>query len=207
MKNKMMHRVLMGTLLVSCATFSRASEGQKYFVGGAIANVQGSIRTLTNNSMGYNINGGMEFAFQEKLDLRVSAAINFLPGKSHDGLNFGLRGYQIATDLVFATPLEHLDLVLGMSAQRWQYQLTIEDNVQNPYVSNTTGAVVWPESKSYTFVPGTKLGLRIGAEYKITPHVLTELLIQQTELGSMNGDPSFYNKNPSWVQLGVKYTF
>jgi len=207
MNMTMMHRVLLGSLLVSSATVSRAGDEPKFFVGAALANVQGSIKTLTNNSMGYEINGGVEFAFQEKMNLRTTAAINLLPGKSQGGHNFGLRGYQVAADLVFASPFPHTDFILGLSAQRWQYQLTLDEGVDNPYVSQNTGSVVWPASSAYSFVPGVKLGFRMGAEYKINDHVLVELLFQQTELGSMNGDPSFFNKNPSWLQVGVKYTF
>jgi len=62
-------------------------------------------------------------------------------------------------------------------------------------------------ANSFDQVMGTKLGVRLGMEYRILPNLSASLLLQQTELGSNNNESHKLNITPAWLELGVKYHF
>ncbi len=129
--------------------------------------------------------------------LRTSLGINYLPGRTHDwGGKASLTGYYLATDVYVNSGLKNLQFITGISLNKWRA------SVELPGVID--------ESQS---VPGIKFGGRIGFAYQMTPALSLDGVLQVVELGHdlfmMDPMPSAGAKglNPSWFQLGVRYSF
>jgi hypothetical protein len=59
-----------------------------------------------------------------------------------------------------------------------------------------------------TSVPGLKLGLRLGADYKFTKNLSAQVLFQTTELGRITSlAGQLPTMNPSWLEFGITYKF
>lgn len=202
---KMIHfkRALTGLALLLMAGPVAEAQDTKFFVGGGLMANLDSAKAITNKTMAFNIQGGMDFKFQEKLVFRPGFQVNFFPGAEKAGVKTSMRSYQVFGDFVYPTGLvDNLNFSFGLSVNRYLYDSTFADP------SSFDPEFQWAPTDSYTQVYGTKLGFRVGVDYRIQRNFSVELLFQQTELGSPVGDDQHYaNQNPAWIQVGARFHF
>jgi len=188
--------------------------------------------------------GGAALGAQATLDLpfeglegRLGLQGTLLPGRQHGSARTDLRHIQCSGDLVFATRFPGLKGILGLSANRYsvtnsgsetfEIRETVIPNLLKPTVEyNKIPVSVWEVTTEDA--AGLKLGLRLGAEYRLTSHLSVQALFQVTELGGGESqlDPNLpsttpanqkdalkflrFNRgavNPSWLQVGARWTF
>jgi len=203
-------RVTLGIAALALpSVMAHAADGPNFFVGGALLGALDSTKSVTHSSTGIAITGGTEFRSSEgSYAFRPGLAIYSLPGSAKDGVKTSLTDFQVYGDIVFNSGIKDLSFTAGLSVQRWYYKTTADVGVASPLGLDDKG-----------FHPGTKLGVRLGAEYRINKNVSAELLFQQVDFGSKDGDPkgntdpstgallSGDNVFPAWIQVGVKYHF
>lgn len=188
-------RISLGIVALALpSVMAHAADGPTFFAGGGLIGALDSTKVATHSSLGFNVTGGMDFRIADgSYGFRPGIAINFLPGSEKDGVKTSLTDFQVYGDIVFDSGVKNLSFTAGLSVQRWYYKTTYN------------AALAMPEDKG--FLNGTKLGLRAGAEYRFNSNLTAELMLQQTELGSKDGEARYNNVNPGWLQVGVKYHF
>jgi hypothetical protein len=214
-------RISLGIVALALSSvMAHAADGPTLFVGGGLLGALDSTKTVTHSTLGFNVTGGADFrAADGTYGFRPGVAIYVLPGSTQDGVKTSLTNFQVYGDVVFDSGIKNLSFSGGLSVQRWYYKTTADAGVVSPLGFDDKG-----------FLNGTKLGLRLGVEYRFSKSFTAELLFQQTELGSKDGDAkgNVYssngnfppptpaqegalingtNTNPAWLQVGVKYHF
>jgi len=193
--------------LLSLLALPLAAQDTGFSVGGGLIAAPktyfGAYDKVVNNNLGYYVNGAYTVKTAETdLTGRFTASLSSMPGKSRDnGLKTSLSLFQVSADLVFPVGVEGLSGVFGVSLNKFSVSNTGTESVTTSDVANH-----FPVKDG----AGIKGGFRIGAEYAITKNVKAELVLQQTELGGQNGaDPvkRAGGVNPSWLNLGVRYSF
>jgi len=184
---------------------AHAADGPAFFVGGGLIGALDSAKVVTHSTLGLNLTGGADFRVADgTYGFRPGIAINFLPGSAKDGFKTSLTGFQAYGDIVFNSGIKDLSLIGGLSIQRWYYKSTAD---ASSGMTSDKG-----------FIAGPKLGLRVGLEYRFDKNLTAELLFQQSDLGSQDGDTkgnvdasgnlvNGLNVLPAWIQVGVKYHF
>ena len=119
---------------------------------------------------------------------RASLGYQFLPGSEDNGLKQSLTSFQLAGDIFIASPWKDLQLITGLSV--------------NKYKVKSEAASFGSETET---VKGTKLGARLGLEYRFSPTWSGQLMVQMTELGTDAAATT--GVNPSWIQAGAKFHF
>lgn len=202
------------------SVMAHAADGPNFFVGGGVIGALDATKTVTHSTLGFNLTAGADYRMGDgSYGFRPGVAINFLPGSAQDGVKTSLTNFQVYGDVLFDSGIKNLSFSAGLSVQRWYYKTTADAGIVSPLQLDDKG-----------FLNGTKLGLRLGMEYRFNKSFSAELLFQQTDFGSKNGDPkgNVYSSNgnfppptpaqegtlingtnvtPSWLQLGVKYHF
>jgi opacity protein-like surface antigen len=202
------------------SVMAHAADGPNFFVGGGLLGALDSTKTITHNSLGFNITGGTEVRSSDgTYGFRPGVAVYFLPGSEKEGVKTSLNNFQIYGDIVFDSGIKNLAFTAGLSVQRWYYKTTAAAGIVSPLQLDDKG-----------FLNGTKLGLRLGVEYRVNKNISAELLFQQTDFGSKDGEAkgnvystngnfppptpaqegtliSGSNATPAWIQMGVKYHF
>lgn len=214
-------RISLGIVALALpSVMAHAADGPNYFVGGGLIGALDATKTVTHSTLGFDLTGGADFRSADgTYGFRPGVAINFLPGSAKDGVKTSLTNYQVYGDVIFDSGIKNLSFSAGLSIQRWYYKTTADAGVVSPLALDDKG-----------FLPGTKLGLRLGAEYRFNKSLTAELLFQQTDFGSKDGNTrgntysttgnfppptpaqegtliNGTNVTPSWIQVGVKYHF
>jgi hypothetical protein len=132
----------------------------------------------------------------------------------NDGLKQTLFGWRLGADLRYKSPLKGLTLFAGFNVNWWDGERFSDGRVRDiddldHYWPIPTGP--WPEGKA-------KMGLRFGAEYRITKHWGiswdTSVASWMSRDGESQGhDTLTYNRaykginpvNPSWMNFAVQY--
>lgn len=178
----------------------------KWFVGGSLLTQLDSAKNVTNSTLGYGLNLGMDFQFTG-YTFRAGFGATELSGSSRSGAvyeNFAqdadtgdvyaygaptawtnktsLRNYQFFGDFIIPSGYEKLDFTFGVSLNRWFYNATV--------TPDNFGAYTVTGHTKNDHIPGLKGGLRIGAEYRFTKNLSAELLFQIVELGNEEGGKS-----------------
>jgi len=215
MNSKLISRLALGAILATGAGVLRAQDGlsSKFSISGSLGLGTDSLNDITNygtswfNPAAYNF----DFGYTGKLagttvPFRTSIGANFMPGGTYeirdDGILIGsearttLRGYYLAGDLfIDSRIISNLQFILGASLNKW----TVTEKVDGV-------------SEKYS-IKGIKFGGRFGLDYKISDNLSFNAIFQFTELGhsSLLEDPmpdaGTYTLNPSWLQLGFKFSF
>lgn len=194
--------------LLSLLALPLAAQSTGFSVGGALIYAPkayfGALDKVTHNDSGFLITGAYTLkASDSDVAGRVSVSYATLPGKAHGalGLSTDLNLLQLSGDVIFPTSVSNLSGVVGLSLNSY--------SVKNSGVESATASDVdnhFPVKDG----KGLKGGFRVGVEYAFTKAVKAEILLQQTELGGQNAhDPVLRigGVNPSWLQLGVSYSF
>ncbi len=222
MKN--MKKIGLGVAAVLLLAPSLKAGDGKAFLGGGVTFANDSLRKVTNQTPGLNLNGGWDYTLPDtNTTFRMGLGLNILSGKEgtynyiYDPNNLSvpvstisktsLYNVQGTVDLLIGTPWEKAKIVTGLSVNLWRYQAA------SRYVPGSPGAGdIVPSPHPYDLqgskAPGDlKVGFRIGLDYQVNKAWSGELLLQMVEFGATNGDSRTNAFNPSWLQLGVKYHF
>jgi len=216
MNSKLINSLALGVILAIGAGTLNAQDtlAGRFSLSGSVGLGTDSLDDITHygttwwNPAAYNFDIGYTGKLAgTTVPFRVSLGANFMPGGSYairDETNVllgaesrnTLRGYYLAGDLFIDSRISSsMQFILGASLNRW----TVTQ--KNDGVS---------EKHS---IKGIKFGGRFGLDYKISDQLSFNVIFQVTELGHSAAleDPmpsaGPYTWNPSWLQLGVKYSF
>ena len=198
----------------------QAAEG-KAFLGGGLTFANDSLRKVTNNSLGLNLNGGWDYTLADtNTTFRMGLGLTILSGKEGNYTyqydpNFQdlkvttiskttLYNVQGTVDLLIGTAVENLKIITGFSVNQWRYQATSRN------VSGAENIVPTPHPYDLqtSKAPGNlKVGFRIGADYQVNKAWSAEAILQMVEFGGGDSESRFNSINPTWIQVGVKYHF
>lgn len=175
----------------------KAEESKGFYIGGSATIANDSLRKVTNETLGLNLNIGLDRMIGDtNIGLRPQFAMTWLSGKPKDGTKTSLVNLQVAADVLIPVGYERVRLVTGFSINQWRYAAVADSNGNHPF--NLSGKKA-PAS--------LKLGFRGGVDVKIADRWTAEALFQMVEFGSMDTKVGYHNFNPSWIQVGVKYHF
>lgn len=214
---------LTGVLLGCGGVLAAQSPAPQFDLTGALLWSQNSLTKVTHDSLAYGVGGGLKVVLP-KVDVPVKIGLAYyaMPGKESGTIRSSLALTQAYTDFYLDSKLPGWVFKFGLSA--------------NHYTVSNKGTEAWapdgndpygdyaPQSAwAVTDTHGLKLGYRLGTEYTWSRHWGAELLFQLTELsggqektiqvsdGQGGTMPQVVANlgpvNPSWVQLGLRYTF
>ncbi len=210
-------------LVLSGLALSAQDAPKPFAVGVHMVSGLTALKDVTGNNAGAVV----DFSYtgmlaKSNVPFRAGLAYNTFPGKTDDfQVKESLTAFQLFGDIVIKTGVEHLDLVTGLSVNKYHYK------VDSPDASVLQGSTYGYGSQSGT-VKGLKFGARFGVAYAFTSAWSAEVMLQITELGSSDRyrmDPSSPTRdiwdskakfftgprsagiNPSWLQVGAKYHF
>ncbi len=156
------------------------------------------------------------------LDLRFGLGYNVMPGKTRISTKTDLKSLQLTLDVYMATWTKNLTWFMGFSGNKYTATNSGYEIMGTAYTQGGAKRVAALDAfsvKAGKDDKGIKGGLRLGLNYAFNSHLALELLFQQTELSGgfhvepkvhpdyPNGYANMGAMNPSWFQLGVKYTF
>lgn len=195
-------------LLTGSAIQAQQTEGWK--AGAAIPYSMDSLSTFTNRTvMGLCLDGAYQLPVADSTTfVRLGLGLNVFPGQEKTSGTLSRKASftseQFTADVIVPIGASKWTLVAGISANNWQVNSTLKDS-NDPAVEGTSGSV----KKAFG-----KFGFRTGLEYQLSRKLALTALFQQTELGSdarlrKNGDDiyGYQGINPSWIQVGVRYSF
>ncbi len=203
MNLKSLFRTLTAGLMLGGLGLSAQEASAPFAVGLHLISGLDGLKNITNNSSGAIV----DFSYQgslAKTDVPYRAGLAFasFPGSSKDGVKTSLTSVQLFGDIIIRTQVEHLNLITGLSLNKYSQKKTLD--------ASADPSLGLPTDK------GIKFGARLGIEYAFNRSWSSELMVQMTELGVQNrpnptsDDPAnigAYGANPSWVQVGVKWHF
>ena len=218
---KSMKKICLGAAAVLLLAPSLQAGDNKAFLGGGLTFANDSLRKVTNNSLGMNLNIGWDYTLADtNTTFRMGLGLTILSGKEgnytyvYDPNNTAvpvttiskttLYNVQGTVDLLIGTPWEKVKIVTGLSVNQWRYQAASRfasgsgDILPTPHPYDLQG------SKA----PGDlKVGFRIGADFQVNKAWSAEAILQMVELGGTNSESRLNSINPTWIQVGVKYHF
>jgi hypothetical protein len=200
--------------LLLCAPVLQAQQAPGWKVGGAVDVALPALTQWTNNSLaGITVDGGYQFAIPDtSAFVRPGLSLGFFPGKALDnGRKTSLQNAQILADLV--VPVKGpLAFITGVTLNAWRQNTT--GTWTTTYADQDAPVAYEGKSTSTVHRPFGKFGFRLGFEYTVSEKLAVTAILQQAELGTDNEfvkDGYEYNGgtlvNPSWVQVGVRYSF
>jgi hypothetical protein len=196
-----------GAMLASPALWA-ADPAQDKAIGFGVTLATDSLKKVSHNSTGFNLNGSLEFNLPlTDIKIRPGLGLSVFPGKKGDNWNYELErnvstktqliNIQASFDLVIPTRVcQSLNLITGLSLNQWRYSGQTYNNDPHPFRMEGSKAS-----------DDLKLGLRVGLNYKFNNKWSGEALLQMVEYGYPTTEVTSYNINPCWVQFGVKYHF
>jgi hypothetical protein len=200
----------------------QAAEG-KAFLGGGLTFANDSLRKVTNNSLGLNVNGGWDYQLADSnTTFRMGLGLTILSGKEatysyiYDPNNMyadvttisktTLYNVQGTLDLLIGTPSEKVKIITGLSVNQWRYQSA------SRFAAGSHNNDIVPTPHPYDLqgskAPGNlKVGFRFGVDYQVNKAWSGEAVLQMVEFGAGDSESRFNSINPTWIQVGVKYHF
>jgi len=136
-----------------------------------------------------------------------------VPGSS---LRHTFTNEQIFSDFVVPIFKGKADWIIGLSANFWTVKVTgARPGEYSPVDLDSatrtvagTGFIRTGDANGTKKVPGTKLGLRFGFDYKLSEKAAMQVLFQSTELGRMAAKAGqMPTLNPAWIEAGISYKF
>ncbi len=182
---------ILGVALVALAATTPASAQDvksSFHVGLNGTYAMDGLHNITDSYTGFTAEVGYTgHLANTSVPFRTTLSLQDFPGSSVGGVKQSLTGVQLAGDLLVHTGWAHLDIITGISINKWNLKLSPEP-LNNPDTAK-----------------GIKFGARLGLEYNFNDQWAGSLMLQATELGTTpNADSGV---NPSWFQVGIKYHF
>jgi hypothetical protein len=191
-------------------------EGSIYFTA-----AQPSLTKVTHKTVGYGAQLGIATHISgTDVPVRIGFGMDSFPGGQSGSIKSSLYHSQIFADVFLPTGLRNTTWFLGLSGNRY-------------HIKNE-GQETWTPDPSYPSYanPGSvfaltaaevdrknRAGFRAGLDYRYNRNLAVEFLFQTTELGLRkahymtypNGSKAYAgtvgNVNPSWLQIGIRYTY
>jgi len=202
------------SLLGLVAAASLAAQSTGFSAGGGLILAPskqffGAYDKAVHNNMGFFATAGYDFKiYQTDVDSRASLTFGMMPGKELNGLKTSLTLIQLSDDIFLPLGSESLRGLFGFSANFYSASFSGTESTDRNDVDHH-----FP----FKDADGLKLGFRLGLDYAITKNLSAELLFQQTELAGSDiseldspTQQAYVRRggiNPSWLQLGVRYSF
>ena len=192
------------------ASLLHAEEEQNMAIGGGFTVAADSLKKVTHNTLGLNVNISTQMPIASSNVLfRPGLGLSLFSGKfgQNNDIDNGvvvesktqLVNLQATFDIMVpAVLVDNLTLVTGLSVNQWRYS------------GQTKGGNPHPFGLDGSYAPDdVKLGFRVGMDYRISKQWSSEVLFQMVEFGSRDksNDIHYHNFNPTWLQFGVKYHF
>ncbi len=193
---------------------SAQTPAWNYDAGAALLWSAPALTKVTHNSTAFAVGVGVSFKLPNDLPTRVSLNRYAMSGKDYGTIRSSLTLTQVAWDLSLDTSLKTWSCFAGLSGNRY----SVVNNGTETWVTdghNPTAKApqyVWAVTNDAS--RSWKLGIRVGVEHRWTPHLVSDLTFQATELsgGERRGAPNtnYPNDggvNPTWIQVGLRYAF
>lgn len=225
----MLKNFLLSTVVLGCCGALTAQErGTQFDVTASLLLGHQSLKKATHNDQAYGLSTGVKFLLPKvDLPIKLGLAAYDMPGKDFGSIKSSLKLTQFYTDFYLTSKLPNWAVKFGLSANKYKVTNTgTETWAEDPM--NPDGAWAPQYAWAVTQDKGLKIGYRLGVDYAMSRHWGAELLFQLTELSGgeakttsetvtdpWTGQPTVVVKqwpnygavNPSWLQLGVRYTF
>lgn len=225
------------SLTIALMTTALAAQGPTFDVtaGGSLA--LDGLKKVTHSSTAYHLGGGMKWLFKATdTPLRLGFTYHDMPGSQFGPadrpLRSSLKAYQLHLDAYLASGSPRYAFKFGISANRYTLKNRGEEtwgaDPMLPPLEWLPGTVPIG-TFAVEDARGVKLGLRLGVDFHFNRHWGGEILLQATELSGGKvkdltvkvpdelapyiGDtvtvkrPTGGPVNPSWIQVGVRYSF
>lgn len=190
------------TILMGLLALPLAAGHPGFSAGGGLILGLDSYKKAVNSSTGFMINAGWETTLaRTDIPARVSLNLGTMPGKAKNGLTTSLTLAQLAGDILFDTGTPKLRGIFGLSLNSYTAKFKGDESQS-----------IFDADHHFPFhdCKGLKGGLRVGAEYALTPRFTLEVLLQATELAGRQRNDVLIRQgaiNPAWMQLGARYQF
>jgi hypothetical protein len=127
---------------------------------------------------------------------RVNLSWNSFPGSFDEAAGFetSLQSLQLSADLFFYSPKKDLNFFLGLSANNYFARYSPKVNEEGE-----------PLNTGVSF-DGTKLGIRLGLDYRYNEKWSFDATFNLTEYG-VTYRAKVGGINPAWLQLSARYRF
>lgn len=224
----MLKPILLSTAVLGCCGVLAAQErSPRIDVTASLLSGTPGLEKATHNKQGFGLSTGITFLLPRvDVPLKVGLAAYDMPGKDFGTVKSSLKLSQVFADVYLASSLPHWAVKLGLSANNYQVTNTgTETWAEDPM---NPGGYMPQSAWAVTQDKGLKLGFRLGVDWTLSRHWGAELLLQVTELSGgetrairetildpttsepvevVKNLPNHGAVNPSWIQLGVRYTF
>jgi hypothetical protein len=215
------HILLSAAALGCCGPLAAQDSGPKFDLTASLLGAQNSLKKVTHQDLAYGLGLGVKFILPKvEVPMKVGLATYDMPGKQSGTIKSSLKLTQFYTDFYLTSTLPAWSVKFGFSANKYR----VSNSGTETWVTDPTNpGGFMPESAwAVTQDKGLKLGYRLGVDYNWSKHWGAELLFQLTELSGGEGKtimvdgwygpeakllPNTGAVNPSWLQLGVRYTF
>lgn len=193
---------LLGTALTAATPVFDVTAGTSLALDG--------LKKVTHNSASYHLGGGMKWtAAATETPLRLGVTYQLMPGKDFGTVKSSLKAFQVHLDAYLATASPRYAFKFGVSANRF----TVDNQGTESWIKDGRNPSGF--SPEYVFAlddtKGVKLGLRFGVDIQLAKAWSAEVLFQATELGGgavkPGNKPNLGGVNPSWIQVGARYSF
>ncbi|GLH73547.1 hypothetical protein GETHLI_20490 [Geothrix limicola] len=150
----------------------------------------------SGNLAGYTAGLALRSEVKPGLDLRYHLNFMFLRGADGTGLKNANRPHFFGGMDVMQELNAKWSVFGGPMAVQWKQN---KNQATDPSFNNSKPASSAFPNGGNNYADGTKFGFRIGAEYRFSKKLRTDLSFQQAE----------FNKvfNPSWYSVGLTYLF
>lgn len=194
---KTIHRFLAPLVVLIAASPLLAQEELKYSFQVGLGYGLDSLEKITKERKA----GSLGVSYQSNIKntrnvYRINLLWNSFPGSFDEAAGFetSLQSLQLSADLFFYSPVKDLNFFLGLSANNYfaRYSPDVDENGD-------------PLKKGVVF-DGTKLGIRLGLDYRFNARWSFDATFNLTEYGVIYR-PSMGGINPAWIQLSAHYHF
>lgn len=198
-------RLFHAALLVALGAAPALQAQVTFDVQASLAVANDSLKKVTHGSTlgGATLGVGLNTqVWGSDVPLRAFLNVGTFPGKDFGTVKTSLSMVQVGTELYVRTPAEHLNIVAGVTLSKFQvknagYPSQPTTDIKNSAV--TYNYYDWAVAKG----DGGKFGARLGFDYTLTRKLRAHVVLQMSELGT----GPFGSVNPSWMDIGVRYTF
>lgn len=180
--------------------------------GGALLRALPTLTKVTHNPTAFEVGAGVSFKLPNGLPLRVSLNRYAMGGKDFGSIKSSLALSQVAADFYLDTSLKTWKCFVGLSGNRYSVNNSgVEAWVTDGHNSSgKTPQYIWAVTNAAA--NGWKLGIRAGVEHRWSAHLVSDLTFQGTELSGGERRPVTNYPNdgpvsPTWLQVGLRYTF
>lgn len=203
-------KMLAGLAVSGTLAMAQAPQIELHF---GVTSAHESLKKVTHASTGLLFGGSLRLSLPgTNIPVRYSLSAGTFPGRQHGTIKSNLGLLQAAVDVSFSESAR-LNPFFGIALNKWRVQNSGTETITPDSVPGKPfPQYVWAVSGT----KGVKAGLRMGVDYGLTAQWTVQALVQVSELGGgeiASAQPTATTRlnlgsvNPSWFQIGARYTF